>query len=68
MVVSRSSLVGLKYAVVAILLGILYLIISRLMHFGSEGLFSYMVVIVFFTSSSAYKKGLKDQQSGKVQW
>lgn len=66
-VVSRSSLVGLKSALVAILLGVVYLIISRIMHFGSEGLFSYMVVIVYFTSASAYKKGLKDQLAGRVE-
>ncbi len=64
---SKSGLVGLKSAAVSILLGAIFLIISRLLHFASEGLFGFMVVMVFVASSSAYKTGLKDQQVGTGQ-
>lgn len=61
---SKSGLVGLKSAAVSALLGAIFLVISGLLHFASEGLFGFMVVMVFVASSSAYKTGVKDQQAG----
>ena len=62
---SRSGLVGLKSALAAIVIGVLYLVLSRTFDFGSEGLFSLMVITVFVASSSAYKSGVKDQRAGR---
>jgi len=65
--VSKAGLVGLKSAAVSFLLGALFLIVSRLLHFASEGLFGLMVIMVFAASSSAYKEGLKEQRAGTGQ-